>query len=492
MKLLKQLAGETVIYGIGHILPRIFHYLIFSTYLTYKFTDNRSEYAIYLDLYAYASVLIVLFSYRMDTALFRFGRASETLESTYRNIIIPMLGTSAFLVGLGIFFSDPLATILTYPGRGYYIILFSLIIALDVIALIPLAKLRLESRAKTFVFFKLFNVAITVCLVLFFLEILPRFSEFPLLEILPFIQSEIDFVFLSNLIASTIMLLGLIWVSPVQPGKVDFAQWRKMIAYAWPLIIVGIAGSINQFFGVPLQKYLLGNDVELNKDQAGIYGAVQKIPALLAMFTTAYNYAAEPFFFRNADRKDARQLYGDIALFFTILAGFVVLAIFVYIDLFQYFIGPSFREGLYIVPYLLIAYLFLGLYYNVSIWYKLSDQTKYGALIAIMGAIITLSLNVLLLGKIGYVASAYAALVCYLFMVIAAYHLGQIKYPIQYPIRKISSIIALVIVFLFLGNLLRQDSLFANLLTGTIALVCYVACVAFLSKSKLKEYNLIG
>ena len=492
MKLLKQLAGETFIYGMGHILPRIFHYLVFSTYLTYRFSDNRSEYAIYLDLYAYASVLVVLFSYRMDTALFRFGSVAGALESTYRNIIIPMIGTSVILVVLGTLYSEDLATILTYPGRAYYIILFSLIIALDVLALIPLAKLRLESKAKTFVFFKLLNVAITVCLVLLFLEIIPSYTDLELNTVFPFVKSEIDFVFISNLIASFFMLLGLIWLNPVKAGKVDMHHWRKMIAYAWPLIIVGIAGSINQFFGVPLQKYLLGNDLDLNKDQAGVYGAVQKIPALLAMFTTAYNYAAEPFFFRNANRKDARQLYGDIALFFIILSGLVVLGIYVYIDLFQFFIGPSFREGLFIVPFLLIAYLLLGLYYNVSIWYKLSDQTKYGAVIASIGAIITLVLNILLLGKIGYLASAYAALACYLFMVIAAYYIGQIKYPIQYPMLKISIIITLIIGLLFLGNVLRQESIGYNLVTGTLVLILYIFLIFQLSRDKLKEYNLIS
>ena len=246
--------------------------------------------------------------------------------------------------------------------------------------------------------------------------------------------------------------------------------------------------GINQFFGVPLQKYFLGSDIDLNKDQAGVYGAVQKIPALLAMFTTAYNYAAEPFFFRNADRKDSNHLYGDIALFFTIVAGLVVLGIFFFIDVFQYFIGPSFREGLFIIPFLLISYLLLGLYYNVSIWYKLSDNTIYGAGIATVGAIITLAVNMLFLPTSGIIASAYAALACYGIMVVLAYFLGQVKYPINYPVRSIIIVISLITLLICAGSFLRQPSSPFNFSLGLIALIIYVTIIYLLERKKINYY----
>ena len=488
MSLVKQLAGETVIYGLGHVLPRIFHFLIFSTYLTYRLSESRAEYAVYLDLYAYASLLIVLFSYRMDTALFRFGSKEKSLESIYQTAVLPMILTSMIVVIIGYIFSESIAELLTYPGKGYYVRWFSLIIAMDVIALIPLAKLRLQSKAKTFVFFKIGNVLITVALVLLFLEVLPRWSPSGMELLRPYARSDIDFVFLSNLLASTVMLIGLLIIQPIRSFTVEWHVWRKMVSYAWPLIIVGIAGSINQFFGVPLQKYFLGADYDINKDQAGIYGAVQKIPALLAMFTTAYNYAAEPFFFRNADREDASKLYGDIAQFFIVTAGLGVIGIFLFIDIFQYVIGPSFREGLFLVPILLMAYLLLGIYYNVSIWYKLGDFTKYGAVIASCGAIITVVMSVILLPVIGISASAYAALACYFVMVSLAYIIGRKKYPIDYPLRAMLRQIILITVVLVVGSLLRTSQMGLNLSIGLVLLLIYVGLSYFLEKNRIRQY----
>lgn len=485
------MAGETVLYGIGQILPRIFHYLVFSTYLTYRLNEARSEYAIYLDLYAYASVLIVLFSYRMDTAFFRYGRREEDMAGVYYTALLPMIGTSVLLIIVAFLFSEPLADWLTYPGRGYYVIWFGLIIAMDVLALLPMARLRLQSRARLFVSFKIFNVGITILLVLFFLEIMPLFSEQSSLEIFEFARSEIDFVFLSNLIASALMFVGLIWVYPIKMVTVNWPLWRKMLGYAWPLVIVGIAGSINQFFGVPLQKYFLGESFEINKDEAAIYGAVQKIPALLAMFTTAYNYAAEPFFFRNADRKDAATLYGDIALFFIMVAGVVVLGIYLFIDVFQYFIGPNFRAGLYLVPILLLSYLLLGIYYNVSIWYKLGDKTKYGALIATIGAVITIAVSIIFLPVIGVVASAYAALMCYLVMVVLAIALGRKFYPINYPLFSMARIIGLILAGMLAGYFMKTESSILSIIIAVGLLILYAAACYFLEHKKIRKYFMV-
>ena len=289
------------------------------------------------------------------------------MAEVFKAALLPLVLSSVVVVGLALVYAGDIAALLTYPGRGYYVIWFAIIIALDVIALLPMARLRLQSRAKLFVFFKVANVLVTILLVLFFLEALPRVSPAFLSGLRSFVKSDIDYVFLSNLVASALMLLGLLFVFPIRSGKVNWSLWRKMVGYAWPLVIVGIAGSINQFFGVPLQKYFLGADFAINKDEAGVYGAVQKIPALLAMFTTAYNYAAEPFFFKNAEQKEAKTLYGDIALFFIMAAGLIAVGIYLFIDVLQFVIGSGYREAIYLVPILLMSYLFLGIYYNVSI-----------------------------------------------------------------------------------------------------------------------------
>lgn len=487
MSLIKQLAGETVLYGFGQILPRVIYFLIFSSYLTYRLNDSPGEYAIYLDLYAYASVLIIVCSYRMDTAFFRYGSKSDMAE-VFKTALLPLVLSSVLVVGLAFMYAEDIAALLTYPGRGYYVIWFAIIIAFDVIALLPMARLRLQSRAKLFVSFKVANVLITILFVLFFLELLPRFASDFMGGLRSFVKSDIDYVFLSNLIASALMLFGLLFVFPIRSGKVNWPLWRKMVGYAWPLVIVGIAGSINQFFGVPLQKYFLGADFAINKDEAGVYGAVQKIPALLAMFTTAYNYAAEPFFFKNAEEKDAKTLYGDIALFFTMAAGFIAVGIYLFIDVLQFVIGSGYREAIYLVPILLMSYLFLGIYYNVSIWYKLSDNTKYGALIASVGAVITIAGSIIFLPTIGVAASAYTALACYTTMVLLAYVIGQRIYPINYPLASIIKMILWILIIMILGAALKTDSMILNLILGMALTLVYATGCYFFEKDKIRKY----
>ena len=477
MSLIKQLASQTVIYGLGQILPRVVQFILFSTYLTYIVKDT-GDYALYLDLYAYATILIVFFSYRMDTALFRFGRKAEDLEEVYQSAFWPMVLSSITLVVVGWFFSEEIAIWLTYPGKGHYVTWFSWIIALDIMILLPMAKLRLMDQPRKFVTYKIGNVILTILLVFFFLEAVPRW--FPSLRdgILSFSNGPVDFVFFSNLIASAVLFTALASRYLPKTFSINWAIWKKMAVYSWPLVVVGIAGGIN----------LLGDAIDLNKDQAGIYGAVQKIPALLALFTTAFNYAAEPFFFKNAEEKDAKSLYGDIALFFIVAAGAIALSIFLGISFFGHMIGPNYRDGLYLVPILLMAYLFLGIYYNVSIWYKLSDKTKYGAYIALVGAVITVGGSIILLPIIGIDASAWVALACYFTMVVIAYLIGKKKYPIDYPVGSMCRQVLLIIAIMVVGYLLRGDIIILNLGIGFLLMLIYIGLSYRFEWNRLKKY----
>lgn len=488
MSLVKQLAGDTVIYGLGQILPRIFHFFVFNSYLTYRLGADTGEYGIYLGLYAYASILIVIFSFRMDTAFFRYASKDYAEQDVMKTALGPVLISCIVLLLIGFGFAEEIATLITYPGKGYYVKWFACIIALDVLALLPMARLRLQERAKTFVSFKLFNVFITVLLVLLCFEVLPRGEGSWLSSLTPSASSDIDFVFLSNLIASALMLIGLSFVYPILKGAFNFQLFKRMLMYSWPLVIVGIAASINQFFGVPLQTFLLGEDYEANQDTAGIYGAVQKIAALLAMVTTAYNYAAEPFFFKNSDHTDKRALFGDIALFFVIVVGAVAIGIYTQLDILQYLIDDAYRSGLYLVPILLLAYLFLGLYYNVSIWYKLADKTHFGAMISSIGAFITLGISLLFLPTLGMVASAYAALACYACMVLLVYLLGQKHYPIDYPIYSLARTFALIIIAMLVAHLFRSESVWINVALGLALLMTYAFLVYRLEEKKINRY----
>ena len=438
MSLVKKLAGETLIYGLSNIIPRILHFAVFTSYLTYKF-DDQGNFGIYTDLYAYATILLVLFSYRMDTAFFRFGSREFSISKAFNTALIPLIFSSILFVSLLFVFSDSIADALKYPGQSYYVQWFALIIAFDALALLPYAKFRLQQRPLRFTFFKVFNTIITIILVLFFLELCPILYERQSFGIHQWFNPDrlLDYVFLSNLIASALILALMLPEYRQISLNWDYKLWRKMFKYALPLVIVGIAGNFNQAFAVPLQKYFLGSDYQANLTSGGIYAAPAKLALLLNLFAVAFNYAAEPFFFRNFKHQDAKIIYGQVCKVFTIAAIIVLSGIILYLDILKYIIGPEYHEALHIVPILLCAYLCLGLYYNFSIWYKLVDKTHYGAFISVGGAIITLVISIYFLPRIGYIASAWAALACYSFMCILGYWTGQYHYPIKYPLRSI-------------------------------------------------------
>lgn len=263
-----------------------------------------------------------------------------------------------------------------------------------------------------------------------------------------------------------------------------------MMVYALPLVIVGIAGSFNQTFGTPLQKYFLGDDVTANLANAGIYNATLKIALLLNLSVVAFNYAAEPFFFKNFAGRDNKEIYGLVALSFTIIGCFILLGIYLYIDIIQLIIGANYREALYLLPILLFAYLFLGLYYNFSIWYKLVDRTIIGTYISVIGATITLVISILFLAKIGYAASAWAALACYGFMAIAGLITGKMYYPIPYPIKKIRRYILITLVITGISYFITsQDfSLLIKLSINTVLLLLFVGIVVVFEKKLLKQF----
>ena len=487
MSLIRQLAGQTMVYGLGHIISKILYFVILTTYLTNRLTDT-AEYGIYAEMYAYASLLIVFLSYRIDTAFFRFGSKDEKLKTTFNTAFIPLIFTTSIFVIAGIFFSQDLAQLIGHPDRPQYITWFSLILGFDVLVLLPYARLRLENRPMKFIFYRIFNIVLTILLVLFFLEFLPMLDG-KTLSFIPNVSHDVEYVFIANLIASALLFLVMIPVLDILNFKVDWQLWKKMFYYSWPLIIVGVAGSFNQFFAVPLQKFLLGNSFDENLAQAGIYAAPQRIAALLALFTTAFNYAAEPFFFKNADRSNANSLYGKICLLFVIVAGLVVLGIYFYLDIFQFLIGKNYRAGLVIIPILLFAYLLLGIYYNISIWYKLADKTLYGALISTSGAVITLALNMWLLPTWGYIASAWAALATYTCMNIMVYLIGQKIYPIDYPVKKILLVILILVGFILVAQQidLYIHSIWMSFSIKTIMLFMYLFIVYKIDRDSITQ-----
>ena len=438
MSLLKKLAGETAIYGLSSILGRVVNWVILTPYFTRVFTTD--EYGIVNDLYFYIAFLLVLFTYRMETAFFRFASRSEEHSSNavFTTASLSILASTLFFTAVLFFAAEPIAGWLRYPERADYVRIFTLIIAFDALAAIPFARLRLDSRPLRFALIKLSAILINILLVFFFLEACPRLIEsgWKGLEAIYREDQRIAYVFWSNMLASGLTLL---WLTPLFRHIVwTFAKdlWQRMMRYSLPLVIAAFAGIVNQLIGTPLLKYLGSGSLEENLKMGGIYAAAAKLAVLMNLFVQAFNYAAEPFFFRQAAVSDDKAVYADVARAFALVGSLVFLGIMLYLDLIQYFLGNDFREGLGVLPILLVANFFLGLYYNFSIAYKLTDRTRIGGYIALVGSFITLLINFLLIPSLGYYAPAWASLACFVVMCSLAFIVARPFWHVQYPLGK--------------------------------------------------------
>ena len=487
MSLLKKLAGETAIYGLSHILSRVLLFIVFTIYLTRRFDGDTTEYGIYTDMYSYAAVLLTILVFRMDTAFFRYGSKGD-LQKVFNTGFIGVLGFCLIILVCLLPNIDWFASILNYNESPHYIRWFAYILVLDAVTALVFARLRLQSRPIRFMVYKLLNVGLTLILVLAFLEFIPSFfpAEFEELNGFLGVKRQIDYVFFANLIASGAVVISMLPEFRNFKFSFDYSLFKKMLWYSLPLVAVALAGNINQAFAAPLQKYFLSDNIFDNLANAGVYGAAAKLAILLNLFTTAFNYAAEPFFFNNSDRKDSMEVYGKVALAFTIVACLAAVGLIFYIDIIIQLLGKSYQSGINVVPILLFAYIFLGLYYNVSIWYKLKDKTYIGALISFMGAFITICISLWLLPKIGTVASAWAALACYVSMVIVGYFIGQRYYPVNYPIKRI--VFYLVVTFLlsitalYLRTILGISISYFGLIT-----IVLIVCIFSVYKAEWKR-----
>ena len=439
MSLLKKLAGETMVYGLSSILGRLLNYVILTPYLTRDFT-NRAEYGIVTELYAYIALLLVFFTYRMETTFFRYGNQKEHADRAFSTAALSVMISTAFLVALFIGLSGPIAVLLDYPNHPEYIVLFTLILASDAVSAIPFARLRLENRPMRFATIRLVNIAANIGLIFFFMELCPWLLKKGWTNVHWIYDPEnrVLYVFLANFLASFVAFLMLLPLLFRMKWKMDLSLLRTMLWYAAPLVIAGFAGAINQMIGNPMLKYFTVGSWQEKLAQVGLFGAAAKIPILMTLFTQAFNYAVEPFFFKHAHREDAKAVYAQVAQAFTLVGSLVFAGIMLYLDLVAFLIGPNYREAIGIVPILLLAYLLLGIYYSFSVWFKLTDNTHIGGYIALGGSAITLLLNILLIPRWGYFGPAWAALACYGFMITAVYFTGQKRYPIPYPIGRMA------------------------------------------------------
>jgi O-antigen/teichoic acid export membrane protein len=445
MGVIKKLASQTAVYGLSSIFGRFLNYLMVPLY-TYYF--SAEEYGVVSEFYAYAGFFSVVLLFGFDTGYFRFrDKAKMQGDKAYGTALwfIFLINLCFFLV---IWSINPwLSELLHYADHSEYVIYFCLILILDAIASVPFARLRAEDKAFRFAGIKITEILITVLLSVFFIWLCPKLYQQQ--DVYPWITRIYDpsigvgYIFLANLAASigkffmlVPQLLGLWW-------GFDKTLFPRMLAYSLPMVIIGFAGIINEMLDRVLLKQLLPYDLSTNMKMLGIYSACYKLSILMTLFIQAFRFAAEPFFFAYAEKSDARAIYAKVLRFFVIFCVFIFLLVTLFLDFFKYFVGPEFREGLTVVPVLLLANLFLGIYVNLSIWYKLTDRTVMGAMVSLCAAGLTIYLNIKWIPQYGYTGSAWAHLIGYAGMAIVSYILGQIYYPVKYDVLRITAYIAL-------------------------------------------------
>lgn len=430
MSSLKGLLGQTAIYGLPTIVGRLLNYFLVPLY-TQKGKFEPMDYGVLSELYAWVTFLIILLPLGMETAFFKFINDKEDKDAVFRNSFLTVLGFSTLFFLFVFFGSHSIATWLGYPDHREFIILMAGIVSIDAITALPMAKLRADNKAKKFATIHFTAIIVNIGLnliILFYLFDQDRPMEAILL------------ILLANLASSAVKIIGTHHDFSGLKLKFDTELAKDMLKYSLPLVVAGFAGMINETLDRVMMKPLLisvGNSKEYALGQVGIYSACYKLAMILTIFLQAYRYAAEPFFFAQAKNMDRNKLYVKIMNYFIAAVCIVFLGVALNIDIFKHFIrNEAYWEGLNVVPILLIANVFLGIYLNQSIWYKLSGQTRFGAFIAIGGAIVTILVNIIFIPIYGFVAAAWATLIVYAMQMVASYLLGQKYYPINYNIRK--------------------------------------------------------
>ncbi|MBC7381384.1 MAG: oligosaccharide flippase family protein [Bacteroidia bacterium] len=487
MNQIKKLAGQTVVYGLSSIGGRFLNYLLVPI-LTRVFT--QTEFGINVEFYAYISFFNIILTHGMETSFFRFAQKDNSM-SVFANALISVVGATLGFLIIFLFAGNFISNAIGFGSHPEYLWYSVFILAFDALSAIPFALLRQQNKGLRFALIKNANILINVALTLYFLVLCP-FWQRQYHTLLPFFYGhiEISYVFAANLFASIVTSCLLYKELLFIKLGFDKTLWRKMFAYALPMLFVGFAGMINETLDRVLLRYLWPDKAQAIA-MNGIYGANYKLSILITLFIQAFKYAAEPFFFSHAKISDKREIYADVMNYFVLICLFIFLLVMLFINFFKDFIGPSFQEGLHVVPILLMANIFLGIYYNISIWYKLSDQTNKGAVISLIGAIITIVLNVILIPKMGYTGCAYATLICYFMMMIIGYMWGQKVYPIPYKTIKLA-LYGILAMFIFTLNILIkkyvEPNSVADILIHIVLLLIFAGVGIFAERKSIKLF----
>ena len=435
----KSLMKDTAVYGVSSILGRFLNWCLVPVY-TYYFTT--AQYGVVTNLYAYVALLLILLTYGMETGFFRFTNHERWKNPTevYTTTLISIGTTSLIFMGLVCGFSSDIARWVDCGDSPSFITMMAIAVGLDAFTSIPFAYLRYKRRPIRFATLKFLNIAVNIVLNIFFIVICPWLAEHWPGSVSWFYNPEfgVGYIFLANLISSALMLVLLLpelRVAYSFNGKL----LRQMLGYSFPLLVLGVAGIMNQTIDKILYPFLIPDTQEATR-QLGIYGACYKIAIVMVMFIQAFRFAYEPFIFAKNKEKgdDQKATYAMAMKFFVIFALFIFLGVMFYLDIIKYFISPRYFEGLKVVPIIMMAELFFGIFFNLSLWYKLTDKTIWGTWFSLGGLAVTLALNITLVPKFGYIACAWAAFACYGSMMLASYFIGQKKFPIRYPLGRMA------------------------------------------------------
>ena len=478
---MKILAKETAIYGVSSIVGKFLNWMLVPLY-TYVL-QQQSDYGIVTNLYAWTALLLVILTYGMETGFFRFAnKEGENPQTVYSTSLIALFTTSLLFAVVCVIWQVPIANTLGYPSHSEFIALLGIVVAMDAFASIPFAYLRYRKRPLQFAALKLLFVFLNIALNLFFLVLCPKIQDWGVISSWYDPNYGVGYVFVANILATGIQTLCLL-PAILEGGKhskglFSWTLLKQMLKYSLPLLVLGVCGIMNQTLDRILFPFFYeGADAQT---QLGIYGACFKVAMVMMMFTQAFRYAYEPFVFAKHKDRESVAAYADAMKYYIIFSYMILLGMIFYLDLLKFIIAPSYWEGLKVVPVVLWTYIFQGVYFNLSFWYKLTDKTQWGAYFSLIGVVITFGLQAVFVPRIGYMASAASSTVCYLVIMLLSYIIGRRHLEIPYDLRRIGIYTGIVIAILAgyygLAQLLPMNE-WTKMGIGTILLIIY--CTMF-------------
>lgn len=482
MSALNSLFKQTVIYGLATVLPRMLSFLLVPLYTSEGVLSSVAEYGEINIIFSYFVIFNVILAYGMETAFFRFFNKENDKNQVIGTSTIALLISSFTFFGFALFFQSQIAAFVDINVA--YINLVIWILLFDALVIIPFAWLRATQRPMRYAVIKILNVAINLGLNLFFLLALKNLAKnssfFDSIYIKNF---EISYIFIANLIASGITLLILLSFYLKIKYTFNSVLWKQMMRYAMPVLIAGVAFSINETFDRILLKELLPPDVA--ETDIGMYSACYKLALFMTLFATAYRLGIEPYFFSHSTSENPQKNYARILNFFVAFGSVILLSVVVFADFIKPIVirSEDYYEAMWVVPLILLANFCLGIYHNLSVWYKITDRTKFGAYISVFGAIVTLALNYWLIPIMSYKGSAIATLSAYGLMMLLSYYFGKKYYPIPYDLKRIGIYLSLSILFSFISFYVFREIYSV----GIVLLIVFLTIIYFLEKDQIKQ-----